>query len=119
MKNKKIILPIDFVVDRQKFLDIGPLTVNLFKKKLSGAKTIFWNGPLGFFEDKRFMRGSFGIAKILAASRAFTVVGGGETTRLINSLNLAKKINFVSTGGGAMLHYLSGKKLPGIEALKK
>lgn len=118
LKNKKILLPIDFISSQGLFLDIGPLTIELFKDKLKQAQTIFWNGPLGFFEQKKFAHGSNAIARFIAGSRAFSVIGGGETTQLIHQLNLEKKIGFLSTGGGAMLKYLSGKKLPGIEALK-
>lgn len=117
LKNPKIILPMDFVSKNHQYFDIGPLTVKLFSEKLRGAKMVFWNGPLGFFEDKRFRRGSTAVAQTIAKSAAFTVVGGGETTDLIRTLGLEKKMGFLSTGGGAMLEFLAGKKLPGIQAL--
>jgi len=118
LRSKKIVIPIDFVTQNKNILDIGPLTVGLFKNKLKSARTIFWNGPLGVFEKKKFARGSAEIARFISRSRAFSVIGGGETTRLIHNLKLEKRIGFLSTGGGAMLEYLSGKKLPGIQALK-
>ena len=114
----KIHKPVDWVLGEGKILDIGPLTVESYSSLIKKAKTIVWNGPLGYFEDKRFAKGSFAIAKAIANSGAFSVVGGGETTQLILSLKLEKKFNFLSTGGGAMLEFLAGKKLPGIEALE-
>ena len=111
---QKIIEPIDEIKGK----DIGPKTVNLFKEKISQAKTIFWNGPLGKFEDKDFLKGSEEIARAIVKSRAFSIAGGGETAELINELKLGEKFNHLSTGGGAMLAFLSGEKLPGIEALQ-
>ena len=113
--HQKIIKPID-EIGRGK--DIGPLTVNFFKEKIMSAKTIFWNGPLGQIEKKEFSRGTKEIAKIIIKSKAFSVVGGGETVEFINQLDLMKKFSYVSTGGGAMLEFLAGEKLPGIEVLK-
>jgi phosphoglycerate kinase len=98
--------------------DIGPKTINFFKEKIREAKTIFWNGPLGMTERKEFQNGTKEIIKAIIESGAFSVAGGGETVEFINQLGLASKFNHVSTGGGAMLEFLSGKKLPGIEALK-
>src|SRR3972149_11912466 len=88
-----------------------------FPPFIKKAKTVIWNGPLGYFEDPRFAKGSMAVALSIAKSKAFSVVGGGETTQLILSLGLEKKISFLSTGGGAMLEFLAGKKLPGIDAL--
>lgn len=117
-KSSKIIIPVDWIGERGKALDIGPLTLDIFKREIQKAKTIIWNGPVGLFENKKYANGSIALAKIIAKSPAFTIVGGGETTRLILQLGLEKKIGFLSTGGGAMLELLAGKKLPGIEALK-
>ena len=111
---KKIVEPIDEIEGK----DIGPETVNIFKKKISQAKTIFWNGPLGKIEEKRFLKGTEEIAKAIIKSGAFSVVGGGETVEFINKIGLVDKFNHISTGGGAMLEFLSGEKLPGIESLK-
>ncbi len=117
-KSEKIHRPIDWLAESGAALDIGPLTVADYAAVIKKAKTIIWNGPLGKFEDIKYSHGSVGVAKAIAKSKAFTVVGGGETTQLILWLKLRKKIGFLSTGGGAMLEFLSGKKLPGIVALR-
>jgi len=118
LKESEIITPTDWVMDKKKILDIGPKTIERFKKEIAGAATIIWNGPLGRFENPKFREGSRAIARAIASSKAFSVVGGGETTELILQLGLEKKFSFLSTGGGAMLEFLSGKKLPGVEALE-
>jgi len=118
IQDKKVIRPKDYAGESSEALDIGPLTVEEYKKEIQNAGTIIWNGPLGKFEDKKYATGSIAIAKAVAASKAFSIVGGGETAQLILKLGLRNKIGFLSTGGGAMLEFLSGKKLPGIEALK-
>jgi len=117
---KKIFLPIDFVLDKKKILDIGPKTAELYSKKIQSAKTIIWNGPMGKFEDKKFAQGTYKIAKaILQNKKAKIIIGGGETLASLQTKNYKLQINvFLSTGGGAMLEYLSGLKLPGIESLK-
>lgn len=119
LEYKNIILPIDWITDKNKILDIGPLTLERFKEIIKKAGTIIWNGPMGYFEDKRFAKGSIIIAKAIVRGEAFSVIGGGETTAIITNYQfpISKNI-FLSTGGGAMLEYLAGKKLPGIEALK-
>ncbi len=116
--DKKIVLPMDWVSDKEKILDLGLLSSNMFSKVIASAGTVIWNGPMGFFEDKRFKAGSVAIAKAVAKSKAFTVVGGGETTSLIVDLGLEKKIDFLSTGGGAMLAFLAGKPHAGLVALE-
>lgn len=116
---KKIILPVDFKIKERMILDIGERTISIFKDKIKKSKTIIWNGPMGFFEKKGFELGSTEIAKAIAESKAFSVVGGGETTELIDRLGILNRFGFVSTGGGAMLEYLAGKKLPALEVLKK
>ena len=98
--------------------DIGPGTVKIFKDKIKKAKTILFNGTLGKIEEKRFSKGTEEVLKAIAKSGAFSVVGGGEAVELINKLGLSSKFGHISTGGGAMLAFLSGEKLPGIEALK-
>ncbi len=118
LDSPKIILPVDFVLGQNKYLDIGSKSVAVFSEKIKTAQTIFWNGPMGLFENPKYINGSKAIALAIAKTKAFSVLGGGETTYLIHKLGLEKKFSFLSTGGGAMLEFLSGKKLPGIEALK-
>jgi phosphoglycerate kinase len=89
----------------------------MFARMTKDAKTIFWNGPMGVFETKPFDAGTRGVAQLMAESGAFTVVGGGESVEAINEAGLGPKISHVSTGGGASLDLVSGKKLPGVEAL--
>ena len=114
----KIVKPIDGLKKDNTPSDIGPKTINLFKEKIKRAKTIFWSGPLGKIEERNFQAGSKEIAKAIIESKTFSVVGGGETVEFLNKIKIAEKFNHISTGGGAMLEYLSGKKLPGIEVLK-
>jgi phosphoglycerate kinase len=111
---EKIIKPVDDVEGK----DIGPKTIEIFKEKILKAKTIFWSGPLGKIEEERFQKGTKEIAKAIIESGAFSVVGGGETIEFINKLSWADKFGHLSTGGSALLSYLAGEKLPGIEALK-
>ena len=117
-KNKKCLLPIDSVETEGRFFDIGPQTISFYKQILSPAKTIIWNGPVGMAEDPRYSKGTREIAAAVTESKAITVVGGGETANFILKNKLEKKISLLSTGGGALLDFLAGKKLPGIEALK-
>jgi len=115
---RKIIFPIDGVDKKGENFDIGPRTIDIFKKEISKAKTIFWSGPLGKIEEKKFQRGTKEIAKAIIESGALSVIGGGETVEFFNKIGLAKKFSHLSTGGSAMLAFLAGEKLPGIEALK-
>jgi len=108
-------LPTDLAKDR---LDIGPKTIEEFKTKIIGAKTIVWNGPMGKFEEKPYDIGTEEIFQAVIASGAFTLMGGGESIQILEEHNAMDKISFVSTGGGAMLEYLSGNSLPGIDVLK-
>jgi phosphoglycerate kinase len=134
-KGKEFLLPVDHVIgdklaedaqakevegdipDGWKGLDIGPKTIRMFSDRLKNAKTVVWNGPLGAFEISKFARGTRSIAQILAESSAISVIGGGDTAAAINEFGLADKMSHISTGGGASLEMLEGKKLPGIEAL--
>ena len=117
MKSNKVIVPFDVVVSERRIVDNGVGTTDEWIEIIKSAKTIIWNGPLGVIEDKRFAKGSIAIAKAIAKSKAFSVVGGGETSLAFAGIPL-KKNTFLSTGGGAMLEYLSGIKLPGITALR-
>ena len=98
-------------------LDIGPETIDVFTKKLLGAKTIVWNGPMGVFEMDKFKNGTNAIAKALANSDATTIVGGGDSASAVQKAGYEEKITHVSTGGGASLELMEGKVLPGIAAI--
>lgn len=110
----KVILPEDFVDDR---LDIGPKTREKFRAIIKRAGMIVWNGPMGKFEEEKYAGGTQAILDAILASRAYSFVGGGETLEILEKNNAISKISFVSTGGGAMLEYLGGGRMPGIEAL--
>ncbi|TMF53449.1 MAG: phosphoglycerate kinase [Chloroflexi bacterium] len=100
-------------------LDIGPRSISLFNQKVRGAGTVIWNGPVGVAEIKDFGDGTKAVGEAIAASGAYTLVGGGDTVAAIESLGLAGRFSHVSTGGGATLEYLEGKELPGIAILKE
>jgi phosphoglycerate kinase len=108
------------IPDRHMALDIGPESVKAFAAQAAKAKTVFWNGPLGLFENPAFAQGSIGMARALAESTAFTVVGGGDSVAAVAAAGegVAQKIGFISTGGGASLELIEGLKLPGVEALR-
>jgi phosphoglycerate kinase len=139
-QNKKVrlLLPLDHVIadkidgtgniqtvttnqgipEGQMGLDIGPDTVAAFSKEIAGAKTIVWNGPMGVFETPAFAKGTMKIAQAVAAnSGAVSIVGGGDSVAAVHQSGVADKISHISTGGGASLEFLEGKKLPGVEAL--
>ncbi|HET9927274.1 MAG TPA: phosphoglycerate kinase [Rubrobacter sp.] len=98
-------------------LDIGPETVSLFEGHISGASTIFWNGPMGVFEIDAFAKGTEGVARAVAESGATSVVGGGDSVAAVNKLGLEDQMSHISTGGGASLEYVEGKELPGMAVL--
>jgi phosphoglycerate kinase len=102
-------------------LDIGGKAIGIFNEIISKSKTVLWNGPMGVFEMEKFQSGTREVALAVAKATengAFTLVGGGDSVAAINKFNLAEKVSYVSTGGGALLEYFEGKKLPGIEAVK-
>ena len=130
-KSNKIILPIDYIVstdvnsndykitkeiDKEEMcLDIGPKTIELFKSYLEQSKTIFWNGPMGYYENNTYQKGTKKICEIISNLNTTSIVGGGDSASCVINLGYKDKFTFVSTGGGASLELLEGKKLPGIE----
>jgi 3-phosphoglycerate kinase len=136
-KGVKLLLPIDTKVGKEfkpdtesktvawteipeewEGFDIGEKTIEMFKKELQNAKTVIWNGPLGLFEFEQFAIGTNEIAKTLAELDATTIIGGGDSAAAVTKAGLADKMTHISTGGGASLEFLEGKKLPGIECLQ-
>lgn len=135
----KIVLPVDAVVTKEfsndgeistvsvdeipqdlQSLDIGPATIELFKKELEGAKTVVWNGPMGVFEMSNFAKGTIGVCEAIAhLEGATTIIGGGDSAAAAMDLGFADKFTHISTGGGASLEYLEGKELPGIKSISE
>lgn len=132
----KLLLPVDVVIGDKfdpaaasqtmpvadipagwRVLDIGPASVALFQKALQPARTVVWNGPMGVFEFPRFAVGTFAVAEVLAGLSAVTIIGGGDSAAAVEQAGLADKMTHISTGGGASLEFLEGKRLPGVEAL--
>lgn len=107
------------VPDGKLAMDVGPKTIAAVKEKISAAKTVVWNGPMGVFEFDAFAKGTEAVANFVADCAGTTVVGGGDSVAAVNKFNLGDRIDHVSTGGGASLEYLEGKALPGVVALKK
>jgi phosphoglycerate kinase len=115
--NHKVIDVGHDVPDGWRILDIGPKTVENFGEKIKAAKTVFWNGPMGYFEAAPFAEGTRAIAQALAESGAKSVIGGGDSVAAVEQMGLADKISHISTGGGASLELLEGQTLPGVAAL--
>jgi phosphoglycerate kinase len=135
MATGKVPLPIDVVVSTsfegegtakevesvnqdEMILDIGPKTAKAYADEIAKAGTIVWNGPVGVFEKAPFARGTKALADAIAASKGFSIAGGGDTVAAINKFAVAGKIDYISTAGGAFLEFLEGKKLPAVEALE-
>lgn len=137
-KGLKFLLPVDHVISREfkegaetrtqdstegipadwQGVDIGPKTVELYRKEIAQARTILWNGPMGVFEIPTFARGTFAIAEAVAANRnCKSIIGGGDSVKAVKKAKLIDKVTFASTGGGASLEFLEGKVLPGVAAL--
>jgi phosphoglycerate kinase len=133
---KNIVLPVDAVIADKfaedansqvvavgkipsgwRMMDVGPKTLELYKRNLKGAKLIVWNGPVGVFEMPKYAEGTFAVARMLAESGAVTVIGGGDSASAVKKAGVAKQMTHVSTGGGASLEFLEGKELPGVAAL--
>lgn len=114
------VVDVGAIPDGMMALDIGPKTVALIDAQCRQAKTIFWNGPMGLFENKPFSMGTFGVARAIAATKAFSVVGGGDSAAAVKDAGpeIEKAFTHISTGGGASLELIEGRKLPGIEALR-
>lgn len=100
-------------------LDIGPKTIKVFKQYLEGSKTIFWNGPVGYFEIKEFSQGTKKMCEIIASTKAYSIVGGGDTARAVVEMGYQDKMSHISTGGGASLTFLEGTKLPALEIINE
>ena len=135
-KGVKLLLPVDAVVSKEfkndaefktvssqeigdgwRGLDIGEKTRELYKEALQGAKTVFWNGPMGVFEFENFSKGTYAIAEVMAGLDATTIIGGGDSVSAVNQMGFGSKMSHISTGGGASLEFLEGKELPGIAAI--
>jgi len=114
---KKQLCEPDAIPEEWMALDIGPRTRDMFRKEIASAGTIVWNGPLGVFEMDAFAEGTVDMAKAVADAEAFTIIGGGDSVSAVHKAGVAKKIDHISTGGGASLEFLQGKVLPGVAAL--
>ena len=133
---KKILLPVDHIcidnINKKKGAvnvkelhgtlsgrDIGPATIKMYAHEIAKAKQVFWNGPMGMFEDIRFAVGTYEVGVAIGASKAYSIVGGGDTIAAINEFNLAQGINFISTGGGATMEFIEQGTLPCIEVIQE
>jgi len=110
--------PVDQVGDDEMILDIGPQTAELYAALIAKAGTVVWNGPVGVFEFDAFGKGTETLARAIAASKAFSIAGGGDTLAAVDKYGIADQVSYISTGGGAFLEFLEGKELPAVTALK-
>jgi phosphoglycerate kinase len=111
------VVDVDKIPAGWRMMDVGPKTLEIYKRALSGAKLVVWNGPVGVFEMPKFAEGTFALARLLAESGATTVIGGGDSASAVKKAGVAKQMTHVSTGGGASLEFLEGRELPGVAAL--
>ena len=111
------VVPVAEIPSGMMGLDVGPETVEKFRSYITSASTVFWNGPMGVFEIEAFAKGTEGVARAVAESGAVSVVGGGDSVAAVRKLGLEDEMSFISTGGGASLEYVEGKKLPGVAVL--
>ena len=111
-------MPMGPVPDGWRIMDIGPETVKAYAKTVAGAGTVVWNGPMGVFEFANFAKGTFGVAKAVAESKAISIIGGGDSVAAVSAAGLSERITHISTGGGASLEMLEGLVLPGLAALQ-
>ncbi|HOB90021.1 MAG TPA: phosphoglycerate kinase [Candidatus Colwellbacteria bacterium] len=119
LKSGKIVIPADYRERGGEILDIGPKTEKIYRDIILKARTVIWAGPLGYVEDSKFAKGSIAVLKAIAKTKGRAVIGGGDTTALALKHGFRKKNGFLSTGGGAMLEYLAGQRLPGIEIVNR
>ncbi len=116
---KRVVVDGRAVPDGLMGLDIGPKTLDRYRQRILAAKTVFWNGPMGLFEQKPWAEGTFGVAKAMAESEAVTVVGGGDSAAAVEEAGLVDRMKHVSTGGGASLEFIEGRELPGVKVLEE
>ena len=114
-----IIKSVDEVQDDDMIFDVGPETQKLFAQVLTSAKTVLWNGPVGVFEFDQFGEGTHSISMAIAESSAFSIAGGGDTLAAIDKYKIKEKVSYISTGGGAFLEFVEGKKLPAVAMLEE
>ena len=111
------VVPSDQIPADRMGMDIGPKTVELYSEAIKGAKTVFWNGPMGVFEFDQFAKGTEAVARAVADADCTSIIGGGDSVAAVNKFHLADKMSWISTGGGASMELVEGKELPGVEAL--
>jgi phosphoglycerate kinase len=116
---ERVVVNAQAIPDGLMGLDIGPITLDRYRQRILAARTVFWNGPMGLFEQKPWADGTFGVAKAMAESPAITVVGGGDSAAAVEEAGLVDRMKHVSTGGGASLEFIEGRDLPGVKILEE
>lgn len=119
LNDVRLVYPTDFEIDNGMYMDVGPQSARQCAQLIASASCVVWNGPFGKFEQERFMAGTETIARAIAESSAESIIGGGDTIAAVHQLGILDSFSFVSTGGGAMLAFLAGQKLPGLAALER